>query len=46
MSDMEKLVRLFRQMEDELGDWQDWLIAGAIAVICLAWMWGVALQIW
>lgn len=46
MSDLSRLVRLLRQMEDDLGDWEDWLIAFACALICFVWIAGVVLHWW
>ena len=47
MSDnMTRLVRLFRQMEDDLGDREDrFILAAAFVLVCL-WIAGVVLQWW
>ena len=46
MSDLVKIVRLFREMEDDLGDWEDWLIAIAAVAFVFLWIAGVVFHWW
>tara|TARA_R100000951_G_scaffold16512_2_gene13011 strand:- start:2749 stop:2889 length:141 start_codon:yes stop_codon:yes gene_type:complete len=46
MEEMKRLVRLLRDMEDELGDVEDKFLAVAVVALIGLWIVGVVLHWW